>query len=151
MLSAVSQEPVPPDASRPGTAGIPCSGKPPANIGWMRARKVVFLALSHKPLVLRPGDRVVPVGQVQEQLNTVINADLIVDNTFGPATEASLREFQRLARLPETGIVDQATWYRLFTGIRCRRRRPSARSPRSTPKRNRRRSPRRCRPRTSTA
>ncbi|MBC7347301.1 MAG: peptidoglycan-binding protein [Clostridia bacterium] len=70
--------------------------------------------MSHKPLVLRPGDRVVPVGQVQEQLNTVINADLIVDNIFGPATEASLREFQRLARLPETGIVDQATWYRLF-------------------------------------
>ncbi|MDH7572516.1 MAG: LysM peptidoglycan-binding domain-containing protein [Clostridia bacterium] len=68
------------------------------------------------PLILRPGDRVIPVGQVQEQLNTVLYAGLMVDNIFGPATEAALREFQRMARLPETGIVDQATWYRLFSG-----------------------------------
>ncbi|MCR4419435.1 MAG: LysM peptidoglycan-binding domain-containing protein [Clostridia bacterium] len=53
---------------------------------------------------------------MQEQLNTVLYAGLMVDNIFGPATEAALREFQRMARLPETGIVDQATWYRLFSG-----------------------------------
>lgn len=72
--------------------------------------------MSEQPLILRPGDRVIPVGQVQEQLNTVLNAGLIVDNIFGPATEASLREFQRQTRLPETGIVDQETWHRLFSG-----------------------------------
>ncbi|MDI3279849.1 MAG: peptidoglycan-binding domain-containing protein, partial [Bacillota bacterium] len=76
----------------------------------------MFLAVSEQPLILRPGDRVVPVGHVQEQLNTILYAGLIVDNIFGPATEASLREFQRQTRLPETGIVDQETWYRLFSG-----------------------------------
>lgn len=38
-----------------------------------------------------------------------------VDGDFGPATAAAVREFQRRARLPETGGVDAATWEALGT------------------------------------
>ena len=57
-----------------------------------------------------------PVGNVQEQLNSVAYYGLAVDNIFGPRTEACVRNFQARARLPETGIVDPATWRRLFSG-----------------------------------
>lgn len=72
--------------------------------------------MANKPLILRPGDRVAPVGNVQEQLNTVAYYGLDVDNVFGPATEAAVRDFQRRVGLPVTGIVDEATWRRLFLG-----------------------------------
>lgn len=67
-------------------------------------------------LVLRPGDVLSPVGNVQEQLNTVAYYGLVVDNVFGPATETAVRDFQRRTGLPQTGIVDEATWRRLFSG-----------------------------------
>jgi LysM repeat protein len=72
--------------------------------------------LANQPLILRPGDVVPPVGNVQEQLNAVIYAGLVVDNVFGPATEAAVREFQRRVGLPVTGVVDEPTWRRLFVG-----------------------------------
>ncbi|HHW15584.1 MAG TPA: LysM peptidoglycan-binding domain-containing protein [Firmicutes bacterium] len=72
--------------------------------------------MANKPLVLRPGDTVKPVGNLQEQLNAVGYYGLQVDNVFGPATERAVRDFQRQAGLPVTGIVDEATWRRLFVG-----------------------------------
>ncbi|MGE5507220.1 MAG: LysM peptidoglycan-binding domain-containing protein [Chitinophagales bacterium] len=67
-------------------------------------------------LVLHPGDNLPPVGNVQEQLNSVAYYGLTVDNVFGPATEAAVKDFQRRTGLPVTGIVDAATWRRLFSG-----------------------------------
>jgi carboxyl-terminal processing protease len=32
-----------------------------------------------------------------------------VDGTFGPQTEAALREYQRAYRLPQSGTLDEAT------------------------------------------
>ncbi|MGE5528171.1 MAG: LysM peptidoglycan-binding domain-containing protein [Patescibacteria group bacterium] len=73
--------------------------------------------MPEEPLILRPGMNVPPVGNVQEQLNTVGYYGLAVDNIFGPRTEGACRNFQARARLPETGIVDPATWRRLFGGV----------------------------------
>ncbi|MGE5549867.1 MAG: LysM peptidoglycan-binding domain-containing protein [Bacteroidota bacterium] len=70
-----------------------------------------------QPLILAPGMNVPPVGNCQEQLNTVGQYGLAVDNIFGPKTEGAVRNFQARCRLPETGIIDPATWRRLFSGI----------------------------------
>lgn len=58
------------------------------------------------------------VRQLQEQLNTiagvytaipVINADGI----YGPATENAVRVFQSIFGLPQTGVTDFSTWYKI--------------------------------------
>lgn len=74
------------------------------------------ISLPQEPLVLRPGMVVAPVGNVQEQLNTVGYYGLAVDNIFGQLTEEALRDFQVEAGIPVTGVVDPQTWARLFTG-----------------------------------
>ena len=56
------------------------------------------------------------VQQLQEQLNRIArNYPLIptvtADGVFGPATAESVRVFQQVFHLPQTGIVDFATWY----------------------------------------
>lgn len=56
------------------------------------------------------------VRQMQEQLNRIArNYPLIptvtADGVYGPATAESVRVFQSVFDLPETGIVDFATWY----------------------------------------
>lgn len=56
------------------------------------------------------------VQQMQEQLNRIArNYPLIptvtADGVFGPATAESVRVFQQVFDLPETGTVDFATWY----------------------------------------
>ena len=56
------------------------------------------------------------VMQMQEQLNRIArNYPLIptvtADGVFGPATAESVRVFQQVFDLPQTGVVDFATWY----------------------------------------
>lgn len=56
------------------------------------------------------------VQQMQEQLNRISrNYPLIpsvtADGLFGPATAESVRVFQQVFDLPQTGTVDFATWY----------------------------------------
>ena len=56
------------------------------------------------------------VMQLQEQLNRIArNYPLIptvtADGIYGPATAESVRVFQQVFDLPQTGIVDFATWY----------------------------------------
>ncbi len=72
--------------------------------------------MPEEPLILTPGMIAPPVGNVQEQLNTVCYYGLAVDNILGPLTESAVRDFQTRARLPVTGVVDPATWRRLFSG-----------------------------------
>lgn len=38
----------------------------------------------------------------------------VVDGRFDDATQAAVREFQRIFNLQQTGIVDEATWYRII-------------------------------------
>lgn len=55
-------------------------------------------------------------GRLVEDLQRSLNARLPddqrlgVDGEFGPATAAGVRAFQKRSSLPETGIVDAATW-----------------------------------------
>lgn len=65
------------------------------------------------------------VQQLQEQLDaiaTVYSAipRIAADGFYGPATSNSVREFQSIFGLPQTGVVDFRTWYKIshiYVGI----------------------------------
>lgn len=56
--------------------------------------------------------------QMQEQLNVIAGAypaipKVDADGVYGPRTEASVRKFQEVFGLPQTGKVDYRTWYKI--------------------------------------
>lgn len=58
------------------------------------------------------------VRQIQEQLNVVAEAyplipKIAVDGIYGPATAEAVRVFQAVFGLPQTGVVDYRTWYKI--------------------------------------
>lgn len=65
------------------------------------------------------------VQQLQEQLDTIATVYTAIpkvtpDGIYGPGTAASVKEFQSIFGLPQTGIVDFPTWYKIshiFVGI----------------------------------
>ena len=65
------------------------------------------------------------VRQMQEQLDTIATVytaipRVAVDGIYGPSTAESVRTFQSIFGLPQTGVVDFATWYRIshiYVGI----------------------------------
>ena len=65
------------------------------------------------------------VRMIQEQLNAISDAypaipKIAVDGRYGPATANAVRIFQQIFDLPQTGVVDIATWYkisRIYVGV----------------------------------
>ncbi|WP_394525838.1 peptidoglycan-binding domain-containing protein [Lacrimispora sp. JR3] len=65
------------------------------------------------------------VRQVQEQLDTIAGVytaipRITADGIYGPDTAEAVRQFQSIFKLPVTGIIDFATWYRIshiYVGI----------------------------------
>lgn len=58
------------------------------------------------------------VRQIQEQLNVIAEAypalpSINADGIYGPATKEAVREFQEIFGLPETGVTDYPTWYKI--------------------------------------
>lgn len=59
------------------------------------------------------------VRQIQEQLNVIsdvysaIPEINLVDGIYGEETQATVREFQSVFGLPQTGIVNYRTWYKI--------------------------------------
>lgn len=58
------------------------------------------------------------VLQIQEQLNTIAEAypalpTIAEDGIYGEGTKAAVRKFQNIFGLPQTGIVDYPTWYKI--------------------------------------
>ena len=58
------------------------------------------------------------VRQMQEQLNVIAGAypavpKVGVDGIYGEQTKASVQKFQNIFGLPETGITDYPTWYKI--------------------------------------
>lgn len=58
------------------------------------------------------------VRQMQEQLNVIAGAypaipKITADGIYGSATEESVRTFQSVFGLPQTGVVDYKTWYKI--------------------------------------
>lgn len=65
------------------------------------------------------------VRQMQEQLDAIAAVYTAIprvnpDGVYGPRTAEAVREFQSVFGLPQTGVVDFATWYRIshiYVGI----------------------------------
>lgn len=65
------------------------------------------------------------VQQVQEQLDVIAGVytaipRITADGVFGEQTAEAVRQFQKIFKLPVTGIIDFATWYRIshiYVGI----------------------------------
>lgn len=58
------------------------------------------------------------VRQMQEQLNTISNAypllpKINADGVYGEQTANAVKVFQQIFKLPQTGVVDYKTWYRI--------------------------------------
>lgn len=58
------------------------------------------------------------VQQIQEQLNRIARnypaiPTIAADGIYGPNTAEAVRTFQRIFRLPQTGVVDYPTWYKI--------------------------------------
>jgi putative cell wall-binding protein len=68
---------------------------------------------SDYPVVL-PGARSDTVATAQAYLGL---RGLAVDGSFGPTTLATLMEHQRAEKLPVTGVLDNATWHDVTTGV----------------------------------
>ena len=94
------------------------------NIVLRQAARVEGVPFSYPGLLTR-GSRGRGVRTLQDQLNVVSRsypsiARLSVDGIFGPATERSVREFQRIFGLSVDGKVGPATWYelsRVYTAV----------------------------------
>ena len=76
---------------------------------------------------LRIGDAGNDVELIQEELNRISRNYPAIPKInepagiFGVGTEAAVRSFQEIFNLPETGVVDKATWYsikRYYTGVK---------------------------------
>ena len=65
------------------------------------------------------------VRQLQEQLDAIAQVYTAIprirpDGIYGPQTAAAVREFQNIFGLPQTGVTDFATWYKIshiYVGI----------------------------------
>ena len=58
------------------------------------------------------------VLQMQEQLNAIADIyypipNIATDGVYGPRTAEAVTAFQRQFGLPESGIVDFTTWYKI--------------------------------------
>lgn len=64
------------------------------------------------------GSTGVSVRMIQEQLNRISDTyvaipKMAVDGQYGPQTAEAVRIFQQIFNLPQTGVVDFATWYKI--------------------------------------
>jgi hypothetical protein len=89
------------------------------------ATQVSGVPVSWKNTNLVIGSRGDSVRTIQEQINKIAGAypaipKLVVDGIYGPKTSASVKTFQKVFSLPQTGVVDRATWYKIsqvFVGV----------------------------------
>lgn len=68
---------------------------------------------------LRPGDSGMDILKMQYSLDRIalnypgIPQINLISGFYDDSTEAAVREFQKIFNLPITGIIDEATWYRI--------------------------------------
>ncbi|MBE6072289.1 MAG: spore cortex-lytic protein [Clostridium butyricum] len=89
-----------------------------SNIELVTAERVEGSPQSYPGYDLTTGSTGEPVRVIQEQLNRIAqNYPLIPkvaqDGSFGQTTAEAVRTFQGIFALPQNGVVDYATWYKI--------------------------------------
>ena len=90
-----------------------------------KAQIVTGVPVSYPGQPLQLGSTGKDVTTIQNQLNAISNGypalpKVRVSGNFDAATEASVKEFQRIFGLPQSGVVDFKTWYeisRVYTAV----------------------------------
>lgn len=88
------------------------------NVYLEQAPKVVGVPSSFPGTNLQVGSRGPNVRTIQSQLNAISKnypaiPKLVVDGIYGNATKNAVQTFQRIFFLPQSGIVDFPTWYKI--------------------------------------
>ena len=89
------------------------------------AEQISGIPISYPGEPLKVGSSGDKVRQLQQQLDAVATVYTAIprvtpDGIYGSETEASVRAFQSVFGLPQTGVVDFATWYKIshiYVGI----------------------------------
>jgi hypothetical protein len=89
-----------------------------SDVYLMQAEKVDGVPSSFPGAALSVGSTGSNVTTIQEQLNRISNnypalQKLVVDGTYGESTAATVKKFQEVFKLPASGVVDFATWYKI--------------------------------------
>ena len=82
------------------------------------ASQVEGIPSSYPGYVLQNGSRGEPVRTIQNKLLVIrksypLISPLTADGIYGPRTTSAVEIFQSTFNLPQTGIVDYATWYEI--------------------------------------
>lgn len=82
------------------------------------AEEISGIPISWPGYDLDIGSSGIKVRQIQEQLNGISEAYPAIpsvnpDGIYGEETKEAVREFQSVFALPETGVVDYPTWYKI--------------------------------------
>lgn len=88
------------------------------NIVFANAQIVSGVPVSYPGFTLEVGSEGTYVRTIQNQLNAISNSypalpKVAEDGIFGEETAQSVRTFQQIFGLPQTGVVDFKTWYEI--------------------------------------
>lgn len=88
------------------------------NIVFANAQIVSGVPVSYPGFTLEVGSEGTYVRTIQNQLNAISNSypalpKVAEDGIFGEQTAQSVRTFQQIFGLPQTGVVDFKTWYEI--------------------------------------
>lgn len=89
-----------------------------SDIGVYQATKVSGVPSSYPGTPLTIGSSGSDVKTIQNQLNAINQnfpgiTRVVADGIYGSLTATSVRAFQEVFNLPQTGVVDFATWYKI--------------------------------------
>jgi hypothetical protein len=89
----------------------------PVAIDFNKVPKYIRDELEKGEKPIESGQSGMRVRRVQEWLR-YHECRTSIDESYGPATVACVKDFQKLAKLPQTGVVDDATWQALVRPMR---------------------------------
>lgn len=87
-------------------------------------KKLFDTSMGNKPVVARPtlrqGSKGIQVKYLQQDLNYLYNAKLLVDGIFGSATARVLKQFQKDNKISSDGIYGNTSYKKMFEKVNAK-------------------------------